>query len=293
MKLLDLNILHNTCNASKAAVTKGYRAITKDGRSCWYKDNGKSVLAVAHIDHVCQEKHFAHVKLGEELLVYSPRLDDRLGVYTIQHVLPLIGCECDILLCDDEEKGASTSSLFIPDKKYNWMVEFDRAGDDAVLYQYEDEDWEYSLEKSGFRIGSGSYSDISYLGHLGVCGVNIGVGYQDYHGPKSHFAVSEWKRNLAAFQRFHKQHEHHIFPHVPRAQASKGWGAGWGDDWWPKERVSDTHEEFLCPYCDSATLRDSICYPDFFVCTNCGEQIHENDVLENDHLYEEKNELPF
>jgi len=291
LKLLDLNILHNTCNASKAAVTKGYRAITKDGRSCWYKDNGKSVLAVAHIDHVCQEKHFAHVKLGKELLVYSPRLDDRLGVYTIQHVLPQIGCECDILLCDDEESGRSTASLFETDKKYSWMVEFDRSGDDVVVYDYDDKDWKDALKAEGFKIGFGSYSDISRLDGLGICGVNIGVGYQDYHGPRSYFVVSDWLSNLAKFQTFFDKHEHHTFPYtkVGRWTGSRSLDDGYWDE--PRKPKSLLYDDLLCPYCENPTLTDSAVYEGYFHCKTCGELIHQDDACPNHKLYEDT--IPF
>lgn len=286
--LLNLNRLHNICNASKPQLTKGYDRIERNKRACWFKDNGGDILAVAHIDHVCQDNHFGHVKLGDDILVYSPRLDDRLGVYTITDVLPRIGIRADILLCDDEEMGQSTASLFDTDKKYNWMVEFDRSGDDAVLYQYRNNaDW-LGATRSFFEIDYGSYSDISRLDHLGVCGINIGVGYHEYHGPRAHFSVDEWYRNLCNFAGFYDQFKDARFEHKASRYNEL-------DDWpydyaykKTKSRNNTGYIDAYCPYCYEETLFESGHYPNSFRCNSCGELVPDTKAIPV-----LKNELPF
>ena len=83
-----------------------------------------------------------------------------------------------MLLTTGEECGNSTAEWFdAAEGRYHWLVEFDRRGTEAVTYGLESSDWLNALQDAGYQVGSGSYSDIASLAHLGVCGVNIGVGY--------------------------------------------------------------------------------------------------------------------
>jgi hypothetical protein len=163
-------------------VQKGFtETVHEDGLRSYFKDNGADILAVAHLDSVEGPEHFKVVHLSHRSLLFSPVLDDRLGVYLITDLLPKLGVECDVLLTEGEEVGKSTAEHFETEKKYNWMFQFDRGGYDVVLYQYENDEICTSLIQCGFEIGFGAFSDISYLGHLGCRGINFGVCYNDYH----------------------------------------------------------------------------------------------------------------
>lgn len=182
------------------------------------------LLAVAHLDTViCPKKRgfsWNRGSMGGLECVRMTTADDRLGLATILFVLPELGIEYDLLLTDQEEVGNSTAKLFETDKKYNWIVEFDRAesslsgGNDAVTYMYDGKEWHSALEVAGFKkIGSGTVSDISNLQGLGAKAVNIAIGYMDYHSPKAYFRVGEWARAWTLFKAFYDLHRDTAFAH--------------------------------------------------------------------------------
>lgn len=164
-----------------------------------HRDNGASVLAVAHLDHVQDYKHF-EVKND---LIHTETLDDRLGVYIVLCMLPQMGIVTDILLTTNEERLASTAINFEPPRRYNWIVEFDRRGNDVVCYQYETRKLRRKLQDCDFNVGFGSYSDICELGHLKCLGFNVGIGYHSYHLPDAFCHVPTMLKQVAKFRRFY------------------------------------------------------------------------------------------
>lgn len=172
-------------------------------RFYYYKDNGADVLAIAHLDSVQEDGTCSIMDTSAGLIVVSGTLDDRLGAYTILELLPALGVTCDWLLTTDEELGRSTADEFITHKTYNWMFQFDRGGTDVVMYHYETPNLVDLVEASGARVGMGSFSDICMLDHLGCAGFNWGVGYRDYHGPKSHAWLEDTFRMVARFVKFY------------------------------------------------------------------------------------------
>jgi hypothetical protein len=201
---------------------------TPDG-PCIFRDNGSSVLAVAHLDTVQRTRHFGLDPSDPDKL-YCGQLDDRLGAHVILDMLPALGCNVDVLLTDGEESCRSTAAHFNPPKDYHWMVEFDRTGTDVVTYQYEDMDWLDSLEDAGNLVGWGSYSDIATLDHLGVCGVNWGVGFYDYHSPGAYCVLSELCESVKRFVEFY--HAFHDTPFPYQEQYESWWddGLAWDDE---------------------------------------------------------------
>jgi hypothetical protein len=184
---------------------------TTDGPLVWVQ-TGAPVLAVVHMDFVpVAHKWGFDAKRGR---VYTPRLDDRMGLFVLLDVLPSLGIHVDLLLTDSEEVGRSTARYFTDElgacglleaHPYNWCVQFDRRGDDVVLYDYEASTaWEGALAGHGFRIGCGSFSDISSLTDLGVCAVNIGCGYHHEHSTRCYGDISELARNVALFESFYR-----------------------------------------------------------------------------------------
>lgn len=192
-----------------------------------FLDRGADVLAVAHLDTVAgpfdRACTFADTAAG--LVVHSRALDDRLGAYIILDMLPDLGVDVDVLLTTGEESGRSTAEFFDAPKDYNWIIEFDRGGTDVVLYQYEDEDTVALVESTGAVVNEGIFSDISYMEHLGVKAFNWGVGYQDYHGPRSHAYLDDTFKMLDYFLEFYEVMADEHLPHHART----------GDDpryWW-------------------------------------------------------------
>ena len=215
VKAFSLEEMEWCCNATESELTKGYKKMTNETGSCWFKNNGSQILSVAHMDSVCEPTHFTTAQLKAETLVFSPVLDDRAGVYIITRLLPKVGINLDILLTTDEEICKTTADAFKPKKQYNWGVEFDRKGSGVVLYQYDDnESWKREIRKAGFLTELGSYSDISALGHLGCSFMNIGTGIENGHSTRAFISLETMLRNVAKFIIFYRTNAKKKFKHV-------------------------------------------------------------------------------
>lgn len=194
---------------------------TKDGLYL-YQDNGADVLAVAHLDTVQDTDHFWVTTLGQRRVLFNCQLDDRLGVYLLLDYLPALlgGRKYDILLTEGEEHCMSTAYWFESPKQYKWMFQFDRAGTDVVLYQYETRAVEDLLEAAGWHVGIGSYSDICELGGLKCAGINFGVGYEDNHGELSHAYLADIYLDVRRFKTFWDKHHADTLP-IPSRPLSR------------------------------------------------------------------------
>jgi len=263
----DTKALEYYCFAKPKTVARGAgcKKIVKDGKVCFFKDNNASVLAVAHLDTVNPRsmRHSAVAKLGDETLYFNPFLDDRLGVYTILDVLPKFAVEVDVLLTLGEETGQSTQSAFETKKQYNWIVSFDRAGEDVVTYCYKDTKFENLLEKYQFTTGFGSYSDIKDMERLKCKGFNIGVGYENGHTSRAACIIQEYARNLRRFLCFHKDQKDIYLPHEEEVGPKYNYPAYKSEDvgrisYWEKASRARTMER-KCPKCTHGQLINGKC----------------------------------
>ncbi len=181
-----------------------------------YRDNGSSVLAVAHLDTVVKPKGRipAFYKTRNGPAVISGALDDRLGAYVILRLLPKLGVTCDWLLTVGEESGQSTARFFQTPKAYDHIIEFDRGGTDVVMYQYDDHDTRDTVRECGADVGEGSFSDICYLEQLNVKAFNWGVGYQgNYHSEHGYAILGDTFDMVGKYLRFHKLNAGIAMPH--------------------------------------------------------------------------------
>jgi len=228
-------------------------------------DNGGSVLAVAHLDTVSS----ANPKWVGDYRIQTPDLDDRLGVWVLLDLLPSLGVKgYDVLLCDSEEVGNSTAQYFPQTDSYNWLFEFDRAGMDVVTYQYGDSHWDGTLASYGFDVSYGAFSDISYLEHLGVKAVNVGVGYHQQHTSKCHADLRLTVANAMRFVEFYNDNRHTIFPHNVEYQKTT---IDWYDD------------EYFCPWCYSKCTVDEV-FDD--ACPTCRQPVDWDEWLDFHELSE-------
>jgi len=223
-----------------------------------FRDNGSSVLAVAHLDTVVRPKgrvpHFRATRKGP--YVRSGALDDRLGAYVILNLLPRLGITCDWLLTTGEESCSSTAEWFEPKKDYDWTIEFDRGGTDVVMYQYDDARTRRLVEAAGAPVGHGSFSDVAALEHLGVKGFNWGVGYRgDYHSEKGYALLNDTFAMTAKYLRFHAQNAGTAMPHDSDDSYYRGYGG---------ERSYDSYCD--CDTCGGKNAVDSVTW----YCTDCG-----------------------
>lgn len=186
-------------------------------RRLFFKDNGSSVLAVAHLDSVQTTNWCEILAIPDCPLLFSPRLDDRLGVYVLLYLLPALGIKVDVLLTNGEESGNSSAELFKTKKDYNWMFMFDRKGDDVVMYQYMDDKYKALLAEYGWKeVAYGAFSDIGKLEHLGIKGFNFGVGYHDYHAMMAYCKMSQLFSQVAKFCNFYADVKDIKMPHKSR-----------------------------------------------------------------------------
>lgn len=260
---IDINALRLACTTKTSHFKKILKYDSKE--KYWFKDNGGSVLAVAHLDSVQQCTHFHEMHLPHKHRVYCPVLDDRLGVYIILNLLPKLGLKYDILLTTDEEIGRSTAQNFSTTKQYNWIFEFDRKGDDVVMYDYETKEMKENLEKVGWKVGRGSYSDISELEFLECKAFNFGTGYQDYHSLDAYVDLKVLAVNIQKFFLFFNKFKD---VHLPHKKVEKKWNwrsGGWrdydyGDDYGYTTYNISKKSDFKCPVCGgSGWIGGKIC----------------------------------
>lgn len=178
------------------------------GRNNEYRliDNGSSVLVLAHTDTVFPVT--AHKVVADSRRVYSPALDDRLGVYIALDLLPALGVVVDVLLTDGEESGNSTAELVPPEvlKKYNWFASLDRKGADVVTYGLDSPKFLDAIQREGFPIGQGSFSDISAL-NTDRCCLNLGIGYYHAHTPECYADRAVCASQVQRFARFYEKNK--------------------------------------------------------------------------------------
>ena len=157
-------------------------------------DNGGDILFVAHVDTVLPP----NIKKQKKKRIHAIGLDDSLGCLLAYELGMELGA--DILLTDDEEKCFSTAQYHVC-KDYNWVVEFDRVGDDVVMYGNENFDFHNAL-RTYWDIGWGSYSDIADLPTT-ACGCNLGIGYQHAHSEDSYVDLKILETQIEKFRLFY------------------------------------------------------------------------------------------
>lgn len=218
MKLKDhLNYeqIQDTLNAPIESF-RSYGKVTETVDGIYvYKDIGASILAVAHLDSVNAHDHFYVNNFAGDDILFSTKVDDRLGAYIILHLLPRLGIHTDILLTEGEEVGKSTAKHFQTGKEYKWMFSFDRRGVDVVHYRYTNKPWVDLLTKHFGKATHGSVSDIDYLSHLKCCGLNIGTGYYDEHHLLAHANMSELVSQVGKFMQFYQTNKRIHYEYKP------------------------------------------------------------------------------
>ena len=187
-------------------------------------DRGSKILAVAHLDTV-QDVDVVPPKKSKDAWTLEARgLDDRLGAAAIWLELPKMGVEVDVLFTNYEETGHSTAALFPDADKYNWIVEFDRAGEDVVTYGMDSPEWLAALEWACFQKAHGSFSDIKAM-DTELCAVNIGIGYQRSHAADSYANLRAMKRQLLRFKDLYEKYRDTRFvAEKPKYAAYTGFG---------------------------------------------------------------------
>lgn len=161
-------------------------------------DRGAKVLFMAHLDTVQPPKFY---KIKNQRL-YASGLDDRLGCYIAYKLSQEL--DVDLLLTDHEESG-QTTAMYHTFKDYNWICEFDRAGDDVVHYGLVNRDWLDALETT-WKAGHGVYSDICSI-KTDACCMNLGIGYNFAHSKDSYVDIPTCNDQIDKFVAFYHKHK--------------------------------------------------------------------------------------
>lgn len=252
---------------------------TRDGIYIYHDNPKAKILAVAHLDSVLDLHHFYKLELGKDTLVFNAQLDDRLGAYILLDVLPKMGIQFDLLLTEGEETGRSTAAYFESSKKYNWMFSFDRHGDSTVMYQYDIKALRDDLQKAKLKPAQGSFSDICFLDHLGIRGINVGTGYEDEH---SNFCYVNMNVTIAQIKRFHhfyemfKDTKYEYIPvkNSPASAYPVSWARLAQDDICyicntPKPNGDEYNGVYIC----------DDCLPHIAECQGCSDLVSDTDIM--------------
>jgi len=188
--------------SSTNQIFKDFRAETlsyrKNLKRRIFIDRKSPVLLVAHLDTIYQPT----IQTETATHYFGTGFDDRLGCW-IAYILSE-KLKTDLLLTDLEENCQSTAK-YHSCKKYNWIAEFDRKGNDVVTYGLQNKKWEKDLSEF-WLIGQGTFSDINFL-KTNICRVNIGIGYYNEH-TKYSFATKEIiQQQIEKFEKFFAKHK--------------------------------------------------------------------------------------
>jgi hypothetical protein len=174
-------------------------------------DNDGSILIVCHADTVIAPR-FHH--MFDNHVIVASGLDDRLGIMLAFHIVNTYDLKADILITDGEESCRS-SAKYHELKKYNWIVELDRAGTDYVDYGLCSQDFHEHIQKTcKIELGIGSFSDISFIKTNSSC-FNLGIGYYDPHDVYSYCIIEHVElaieRLIALYAAFGQTYFHHEY----------------------------------------------------------------------------------
>ncbi len=221
---------------------------TRDGIYI-FQNNNAPILAVAHLDTVIQEFGWEVINNGKTLK--NPQLDDRLGAYIILCLLKKHGINYDILLTENEEIGRSTASHFRAPRKYNWMFEIDRFGDDVAMYKYYCQEYVKLLNENGWgRVSRGSNTDINHLGHLDITGFNFACAYSNNHSKQAKLDIVLLDSILDKLIPFLAKYQDIVLPRIVEKTTYQS--TNWqrlprNDDYW-QSYADDTYD-----YCDTGS----------------------------------------
>lgn len=201
----------------KYLISHKYNVVAQDG--FLYAKGTVPVLLVAHMDTVHHEQCKTIIALDNKLS--SPQGiggDDRCGIFIIMNLVKEL--HCSVLLCEDEEKGCigahkftnakeeytgengeKTYRKYIENLGVNYMVEFDRKGNnDAVFYHGDNKDFiDFVEDATNFKFAIGSVSDISVLMRESkISAVNLSSGYYNAHTVNEYVIYDEMMDTVEA-----------------------------------------------------------------------------------------------
>ena len=180
----------------------GYQPVSEDGFI--FAQGEIPVTLIAHMDTVHKEAPIVCMSKKCNVLMAPQGIggDDRCGIFMVLEIASKL--KCSVIFTEDEETGRVGAKKFCKsdlNPNSNWIIEFDRKGDnDAVFYSCDNEDFTKFVtdKKYGFEKAFGSCSDISSIApHLGIAAVNISAGYFNPHTCSEYIVMDYVYNNIA------------------------------------------------------------------------------------------------
>lgn len=170
----------------------GYKKI-EHARGYIMAEGTLPVCLIAHMDTVFNaipdKDEFIYDKVKKILWYpYGAGFDDRTGIYGIMTLIEA-GYHPSVLFTNEEEIGGVGAQDLIknfpqcPFRDCRALIELDRAYEkDMVFYSCVNETFANYIEKYGFELSWGSFSDISLIApKWEIAAVNLSIGYVDEH----------------------------------------------------------------------------------------------------------------
>jgi len=204
--------LYGTNSKNKQQQTKPQ---TKKETAYIYAEGTVPVMVIAHADIV-------HDRDPRDIILYdsayrmfwSPAglgADDRAGIIAILELLER-GYRPHVLITNGEESGAwgaSQAGMDLHDKvkDIKYLVEIDRKGYmEAVFYSNDNKEFKDYIKQQGFKITTGSFSDISVLmPEWGIAGVNLSAGYYNQHTTAEFLDLDELEDTISTVEKMLKE----------------------------------------------------------------------------------------
>lgn len=189
-----------------------------------YAEGSIPVLVVAHTDtiHRRTPKDIYHDPARH--VVWSPTglgADDRAGVYAILTLLSK-NLYPHVLFPDGEESGGEGAKEAARDLQpdVRCLLELDRrSSNDAVTYQCHSKSWDRYLERRGWALDCGTYTDIvDLMPAFGVAGVNLSIGYYSQHTLGEYLRTDQLATTIARVAKMLRrppQHRFHYKAYAP------------------------------------------------------------------------------
>ena len=218
---LQPNDLANLCDSDEVTLrTLGeFQQTDHAGAGFTLLNRGGKVLGIAHIDvHPSIASYHQPMKF-DGTKFWHPRLDDRLGLHALLHLLPALEIEVDLMLTENEEIGKSTGGseeAILAASKYNWMFMMDRRGVDCANYGYDEgtAEWSDALDSHGWDRTHGASSCISKMTRANVKAVNFGVGYTEEHTLECSADAQVFAKQCMRVANFVREFQFHHFLHM-------------------------------------------------------------------------------
>ena len=219
---------------TKYLFSKGYRQI-RHTDSYIMAEGDLPVCLIAHMDTVFKYPPDEFFYDAQKKVLWAPHgagFDDRAGIYSILQILEG-GFKPSIIFTDLEESGGLGARKLVkdfPDCPFvdcRALIELDRAYQkDAVFYECDNEHFEKYIEKFGFKLEWGTFTDISIIAPAWkIAAVNLSVGYEDEHSGSERLHCDWCDDTIRKVKKILINSPHMLsyayIPYVPGAYAAK------------------------------------------------------------------------